>query len=284
MEIIIRPESPSEQGKIMMKNMILVVEVVIILLLITGCSFSDKFYDPSKNYNAIEGVISKDIWFTHKGTKIHTLLLLPEESISRQRVLILIPGKGGNVSEWYKFALPLVDAGYHVWLPDYPGHGLSEGKPSHKAVYEAINPVVGEMINHEIVRNKATAIWGFSLGANLAAKLAVNYQDSIKGLIIDGGCSSFEDVAVGTTEGGSFWVRLFVSSPYPAKNSIRFLTEGKTLIIHSEEDVVMPFEMGQLLYENAGNRKKFWPVTGEHCRTIHNETDNYIEKIEWIFA
>ena len=260
-----------------------IINILSISFLLAGCSFSDKFYDPDKNYKKIENVDYQNIWFSYKDTKIHTLLLIPEKEKANQRVVFLIQGKGGNASDWYEFAIPLVEAGYHVWIPEYPGHGLSEGQPSHRSVYRAMNSVVGDMINHTAINNLDIAFWGFSLGANLATKLSVNYQDHSKGLVIDGGCSAFEDVAVGTISGGSFWVRLFVASPYPARDNIKHLTKGKTLIIHSEEDKVMPVEMGNLLYDNANNQKSKWIVNGEHCKTIFNETDTYIEKLEWIF-
>jgi hypothetical protein len=188
-----------------------IIYIIPISFLLLGCSFSSKFYDPCKNYKKIENINYQDIWFSCKDTKIHTLLLVPEIDKSNQRVLFLIQGKGGNASDWHEFAIPLVKAGYHVWIPEYPGHGLSEGQPSHKSVYKAMNSVVGDMINHNSINNFHIVFWGFSLGANLTTKLSVNYQDYIKGLVIDGGCSAFEDVAVGTINEGSFWVRLFVA-------------------------------------------------------------------------
>jgi uncharacterized protein len=252
-------------------------------LLLMSCSFSSKFYDPSKNYRPIENINSQDIWFEYKNLKIHTLLLFPEEDIALNRLLILLQGKGGNASDWSEFAMPFVKKGYHVWIPEYPGHGLSEGKPSHRKVYKSMNSIVGKMIELEVVNSFDKAILGFSLGANLATKLAVNYESYVNGVIIDGGCSAFDDVAVGTTEGGSFWVRLFVSSPYPAKQNVTQLSNSKLLIIHSVDDSVMPIEMGELLYNNSNSEKKIWKVDGAHCQTIFNKTDEYIKKIEWIF-
>ena len=252
-------------------------------LLLMSCSFNNKFYDPSKNYRPIENIKSQNIWFEHKNLKIHTLLLFPEEDIALNRILILIQGKGGNASDWSEFAMPFVEKGYHVWIPEYPGHGLSEGKPSHRNVYRSMNSIVGKMIEHEVVNSFDKAILGFSLGANLATKLAVNYESYVTGVIIDGGCSAFDDVAVGTTERGSFWVRLFVSSPYSAKQNVTQLSKSKLLIIHSVDDSVMPIEMGELLYDNSNSEKRIWKVDGAHCQTIFSKTDGYIKKIEWIF-
>lgn len=236
----------------------------IIGLLLMSCSFSNKFYDPSKNYLPIESVNSQDIWFEYKNLKIHTLLLFPEEDIALNRLLILLQGKGGNASDWSEFAMPFVKKGYHVWIPEYPGHGLSEGKPSHRKVYKSMNSIVDKMIELEVVKGFDKAILGFSLGANLATKLAVNYESYLNGVIIDGGCSAFDDVAVGTTEGASFWVRLFVSSPYPAKQNVTQLSNSKLLIIHSVDDSVMPIEMGELLYNNSNSEKKIWKVDGTY--------------------
>ena len=145
-------------------------------LLLISCSFSSKFYDPSKNYRPIENINSQDIWFEYKNLKIHTLLLFPEEDIALNRLLILLQGKGGNASDWSEFAMPFVKKGYHVWIPEYPGHGLSEGKPSHRTVYKSMNSIVGKMIELDVINGSDKAILGFSLGANLSTKLAVNYK------------------------------------------------------------------------------------------------------------
>ncbi|GAB6090739.1 alpha/beta hydrolase [Spirochaeta dissipatitropha] len=259
------------------------IVVAVIGSLLSACAFTDQFYSPSDVFEPIEGVDHRSIWFEYQGSRIHTLLLEPDQKIANQRVLILIQGKGGNASDWYKFAVPIVEAGYHVWIPEYPGHGKSEGQPDHKSVYNAMNAVVEEMLEHNAIEDYKKAFWGFSLGANLATRLAVNYQDSVEGVIIDGGGSAFEDVAVGAVEGGSFWVRLFVASPYPARDNVKELNKGKTLIIHSVDDQVMPIEMGRLIHENAANETKIWEVPGEHCMTVFNEPEEYTEQLDWIF-
>lgn len=259
------------------------VTILSISMLLCGCSFSDKFYEPSTDFQEIAYANFEHIWFNYKNTRIHSLLLLPEADKCNGRALILMKGRGGNASHWYEFAMPMVQAGYHVWIPEYPGHGLSEGKPGHRSIYRSMHAVVGEMIDHGPVSKLDLAFWGFSMGANLTTKLAANYQNRIKGVITDGGCSAFGDLAVGTTEGGGFFTRLFVASPYPAKKNVMQFPGTKLLVIHSEDDEVMPIEMGELLYNNAVGPKSFWRVSGGHCHTVHIFPDEYLTRLEWVF-
>ena len=91
----------------------------------------------------------------------------------------------------------------------------------------------------------------------MVSKLVKVFENEITGLVIDGGCTSFEDVAVFHSETGKFWVRMAVSSPYPAKENIRYLQKTKLLIIHSKDDSVMPIWMGKELYRLANCKKEF---------------------------
>lgn len=254
----------------------------IMIIFITSCSFSENFYDTESTYKTVESVKHESIYFRKDDYRLHSLLLIPETPLNR--FVILIQGKGGNSSDWSKSAISLVEEGYHVWLPDYPGHGLSEGTANHSTVLDAVSHMMAEILKYREYESFPKVIWTFSLGTNLAVKLAKEHEKEIEGLIIDGGCTSFEDVAVSFSEAGKFWVKLAVSSPYPAKTNIGYLKDIKLLSIHSKDDKVMPIRMGRELYNLANCEKTFWETDGAHCEAINLYTEFYLKQFDKIFS
>src|SRR6056297_1376465 len=95
------------------------------IFFIAGCSYSKRFYHTEYPYRDI--IIKKhtDIWFTIKSKRYYSLLTHPCPVERSNGLILLIPGRGGNTSDWQFYAKFLTDRNYHVWIPDYPGHGRS---------------------------------------------------------------------------------------------------------------------------------------------------------------
>lgn len=251
----------------------------IILIIISSCSYNSSFYYTKSEYNEIKDIKYEDIYLENEqGSKLNAVYLEPEGEI--KGAVLLIHGNGGNVSGWINSIEPLAKAGYRTLVFDYQGYGKSEGKPTHKNVVTDSELFLNYLISRKASKNEKLVVWGVSLGGNLSVNIANRNQDKIDALIDEAGFSSHSDI------GTEFmpWIlkpiaRLSIKSPYKSKVLISEL-KMPILIIHSIEDKVVPFKMGEKVFANANEPKEFWQIKGKHCYAIRDYETQFIQKLE----
>ena len=118
-------------------------------------------------------------------------------------------------------------------------------------------------------------IYGQSLGGHLAAVVAQQRQDDIDALVIEGAFSSHKDIASKTA---GIFGRIFVSEKYSAFKSIQEYKKP-VLVIHSTEDEIIPFKMGQKIFENANAPKEFYEIKKCHICGPEFYADSISQKI-----
>jgi pimeloyl-ACP methyl ester carboxylesterase len=142
-------------------------------------------------------------------------------------------------------------------VADYRGYGASDGKPTiSNMVGDAHTIFKGfkEIIGREGFKD-SLFVMGRSLGSVPAVELAYNYQDEIRGLIVESGAANnfrrmWEYLDVAGRE-----VDLSEESPFLNKVKVRQVLKP-TLIIHGEYDQIIPVTEGEELYKNSGSKDK----------------------------
>lgn len=275
----------------------LFISLMLVLVGLTSCEFNGKFYYPQKiSLPFSTPVISKEngdtIYtmsvladsippvFTSKnvekiefdyhfesvlikstsGNKIHGWFIEPVDSARNNVTLFFLHGNGGNILSYLSLVFPFVEQGYQAFLFDYSGYGLSEGKPSRNNVYDDANSAFKHLVSRDEVKGTKIVVYGQSLGGHLTPSIALQNHNEISAVVIEGAFSSHKDIAA---KGAGIFGRIFVRETYPAKNLISKLSIP-TLIIHSTDDEVIPFKMGEKLYQNANDPKELFVIDGCH--------------------
>ena len=119
-------------------------------------------------------------------------------------------------------------------------------------------------------------IYGQSLGGHLSAVVAAQRQNDIDGLVIEGAFSSHKDIAANIA---GIFGRIFVNEKYSAVKSIKDYKKP-LLVIHSTEDKIIPFKMGQKIFDNANSPKEFFEIKKEHILGPKFYTDEISKKIK----
>jgi fermentation-respiration switch protein FrsA (DUF1100 family) len=178
--------------------------------------------------------------------------------------IIWCHGNGGNFSYGYDVAGQFRKLGLSVFLFDYRGYGKSEGRPDSigvmldaEAAYRYVTHDLNVLPSHLI-------ILGESLGGAPAIRLASRHDCAA--LITQSTFTSIRDMA-----GVQFpyfpWLRFFVRTNFPNAEDIARVRAPK-LLIHSRTDEVVPFWMGEKLFERASAPREMWVID----RANHNET------------
>ncbi len=279
-----------------MKNTIL----VFLLVCATSCSFNRQFYQPDKFPQGVKEVriFNKEgndtvvlhfegddhrAYFTDrddkpknvgfqlqtvpftgaKGNKLYGWFLKPNDLPNPKVTLLFLHGNGGNVLNHLTIARHLVQKGFQVFLVDYSGYGFSEGKPTRKNMVTDATAALNTICSRSDVKNTKVVIYGQSIGGHLAAEVARRNENKIAGLVMEGAPSSHKDIAAHMIHPFGFAARLLVHERYKAYKSVRDYHKP-ILVIHSSEDEVIPFAMGNKIYRNANSPKSFFEIKHEH--------------------
>lgn len=194
------------------------------------------------------------------GTRLHGWFFSLQ---GKNPCILFCHGNAGNISHRIENVKLLVDYGLQVFIYDYRGYGRSGGRPSETGIYQDGLAACDYLVKRKKISPDRIIIFGRSLGAAVAMEIAT--KRDIRSLIIESAFTSTKDMAK-----SMFLFQLlspFLPPHYNNLEKIRAVTVPK-LIIHGEIDEIVPFSMGQRLYQTASDPKYFLPIRGAG----HNDT------------
>ncbi len=203
-----------------------------------GLAYEDVFFD-SRDSHGLHG------WYIpHQGSK---------------QTLLFFHGNAGNISHRGDSVEIFHRLGLNVFIFDYRGYGKSQGKPDEQGLYKGARAAWRYLTDERGLKQQDIILFGRSLGGVIAAELASEVEPS--GLILESAFSSAKDMA-----GVVFPVisRLIVLR-YEF-NTLAYI--GRVicpmLILHSPDDEIIPFRLGEKVFQAANEPKSFFRMRGSH--------------------
>jgi fermentation-respiration switch protein FrsA (DUF1100 family) len=163
----------------------------------------------------------------------------------------------------------LVDKGFNIFIFDYQGYGRSQGEPTIAGVHRDAEAALETLLSMPQVDKEQIIVLGQSIGGAIAVYTVANtpYKDRIAALVIDSAFSSYRRIAreklaqVFITWPFQYPLSLFFNDDYSPVKWIKKVAPVPLLIIHGEQDPVVPGHHGQMLYDTALQPKDFWKTT-----------------------
>jgi fermentation-respiration switch protein FrsA (DUF1100 family) len=197
----------------------------------------------------------KDAYFdTEDGEKLHGWLFQGAEG---GPVILHSHGNAGNISHRLDLVHPFLAKGFSVFLFDYRGFGKSSGRPSETGLYRDGAAAWTYLVEKEKIAPERIVLYGHSIGGAVAIEVAL--QKKVKGLVIESAFTSTKDMARTMPLFALFSPLL--PAHYSNIEKIGRVSVPK-LIVHGDRDEIVPFSMGQRLFEAAAGQKFFYPVKG----------------------
>ncbi|MBK9048590.1 MAG: alpha/beta fold hydrolase [Bacteroidetes bacterium] len=218
----------------------------------------------------IESVVFK----SSSGNNLNGWLIKPK-NLTPTITILHFHGNAGFILSQYQAITPLLNYGFQAFVFDYSGFGFSAGEATRNNVLLDGNSALTYLKSREDVKGTKLVIYGQSLGGHLAAVVAQQRQDDIDALVIEGAFSSHKDIASKTA---GIFGRILVSEKYSAFKSIQEYKKP-VLVIHSTEDEIIPFKMGQKIFENANAPKEFYEIKKCHICGPEFYADSISQKI-----
>ncbi|MDF7823664.1 alpha/beta hydrolase [Pontiellaceae bacterium B12227] len=183
--------------------------------------------------------------------------------------LLFSHGNGEDLSVVLPFVEQFRDRGCSVFMYDYRGYGTSDGAPSYRKVKDDAEAVYRWLTEEQGVAPEKIIAQGRSLGGALATRIAAHHP--VGGLILE--CSFASALRVKTG------ISLL---PWDKFNSEKLMTQVNcpVLVIHGENDHVVPFSHGKKLYAAAPDPKRFlWIEDARHMDYAYVAEERYFDII-----
>ena len=240
-----------------------IVSVLLIILLVNVWMYFQQpamtFYPYRQLYQTPDdwGLAYEDVFLTTPDeTRVHGWYLPREGS---QRALLFMHGNGGNISHRRDSLDIFHRLGFNVFIFDYRGYGRSEGVPGERGLYEDAATAWQYLVDQRGFASDDIVVFGRSLGASVAARLAAEVGPA--GLIMESSFNSARGMAQSVLPLLSRIVVMrfnFNTAAYVRR------VMCPVLVAHSPDDDIIPFQLGQVVYEAANQPKAFLTMQGDH--------------------
>ncbi len=183
-------------------------------------------------------------------------------------------GNGGNRSFWLPNIALLHGFGVSVFIFDYRGYGESQGKPSERGLYLDAEAAWTWLVDTQHVPPSRVVVWGESLGGGVATWLALHHPP--EGLVLESTFTRLADV-------GAFhypWlpIRMLCNQRFPSVDRVGRITCPK-LFMHGQADQVVPYALGNALYNAAAPPRLWLNLRGGHNADLLNQDPLVLETI-----
>ncbi len=220
---------------------------------------STSIFHPSRDVRmapAEFGLNFEDIYFkTPDGLKLHGWLLKQKGA---QSTFLYLHGNAGNIGDRLEKVSLLMQSGVNVFLFDYRGYGLSQGRPSEAGLYADTLAAYDYLKSRSDIDPRRLMAYGASLGGVCAIDLATKRK--LSAIVID---SSFPSAADMSKVFYPYLPTFFLSIKMDSISKVSSITIPK-LFFHSPEDDVVPYALGKKLFAASGEPKTFVSTSGRH--------------------
>ena len=214
-------------------------------------------------------------FFAEDGVELHGWLIsAPTRRSTSPDTLLFFHGNAGNISHRRESIAIFTALGLDVLIIDYRGYGRSDGSPSEQGLYADAAAAWTWLTRTRAIPAEKIVIFGRSLGGALATQLAARTQPAA--LIVESSFDRLQSLAETHYPLLSHLIPLryrFASVEHMAA------VRCPVLVLHSPDDQVVPYRLGQRLYEAASEPKVFVELHGDHNQGFLRSQPQYQEAL-----
>ena len=239
----------------------------------------------------------EEVYFPSRdGLRLHGLYL---PGRANSPVLLLLHGYYRSLAEPFSLGCELNRLGYHVFLFDFRGCGLSAGRFTTLG-YREVADVLGAVdYLHERLGPRAVGVLGISMGAVAALRAAPDCP-GIAAIVADSAYADLRDTIRHKTREtlrlpplvGLGWASIRIGewlsggdlAAVRAMDAVARLAPRPLLLIHGERDDYLPPDNAQRLFAAAGEPKELWLAPGSgHAMARLDHGREYVARVHGFF-
>jgi uncharacterized protein len=209
--------------------------------------------------------------------------------------VVQLHGNAENISTHFTSLAWMPARGFNVFTFDYRGYGASEGSPTLEGVQLDIDAAMQTLLSREDIDKDRVVMYGQSLGGALAAYHVAHSpnRDGLRALVLESAFSDYVGIVREKLADHWFtwpfhWIpELTVDDRFSPLPSMARISPLPLLVLHGDQDPVVPVQEGRRLYEAALEPKQLWIVPGAgHIQTMRNpaERDRLVAYLRELLA
>jgi fermentation-respiration switch protein FrsA (DUF1100 family) len=255
-----------------MVNLLLTAVVALIVLVLAVRWFEPRFtFFPlagEQDTPASLGMSFESVTLSTKDGEQLRAWFLP--SATPRALVVYFHGNGGNLAVWMPILVGIQKQRFSVAAIDYRGYGASSGRPSEQGLYRDVDAAL-EWSGDLVKAGVPVIYWGRSLGTTMAAYAAATRRPD--GLILESGFASARSLLRASPP--LAFLALLSTYRFPtAEYAGR--TGCPTLVMHGDDDRVIPFSNGRQLFESLPEPKRFHVIPrGDHNDVTPPDPERY---------
>lgn len=220
------------------------------------------------------GMVFEDVFLeTSDGLKLHGWFV---PAPHHDCLFLFCHGNAGNISHRLENIEMLNQIGFSVFIFDYRGYGRSQGRITEQGFYLDAEAAYLYCARRAESEKTKLVIFGRSLGGVAAVHLASSYPCS--GVIVE---STFPHL--GAMAKRHFFlpgIGNLLSGRLNAIEKIR-LIQVPLLVIHGDQDDIVPIELGRELFHASETTKSFFTIEGAgHNDTFYVARQAYFDRLK----
>ncbi|HUP44423.1 MAG TPA: alpha/beta fold hydrolase [Thermoanaerobaculia bacterium] len=206
---------------------------------------------------------------TRDGVRLHGWLFrAPQQN---GPLIVWLHGNGGNITNRAPMAAEFARRGIATFVIDYRGYGRSEGRPTESGLYRDALAAYDYALSTLHARPEDVVMYGESLGGPYAAYVAKHRK--VGAVVIENSFPSLADL------GNALYAPIPIGWTAPrAMRTTDWLNEAgvPVLVMHGRRDQIIPFSLGERLYEGLNVPKEMLvSEIASHSEIPAVETERY---------
>lgn len=236
--------------------------------------FRSKTLPPTTPFVSEKVAINELSFVSTDNAHLHGLHLKPTNPVG---VILYFHGNKGNVATWQDWAEQMaIRTNHEVIMMDYRGYGKSTGERQFDAMLNDVSLFYAYA--KKLYPADKIVIFGRSLGGAFASYCADKFP--CRFLVLESTFTSLAEVVKHKTK--VFSLEMILNFPFESLSKVK-RQQSPVFVIHGDNDKLIPFQMGQQLFDAApSDQKRFFKMPNGGHNDLHTRTD-YWQAIDAIF-
>ena len=210
----------------------------------------DLLYHPTENnYDGDKLTVNIQEVKIVTDDNIDLLAWYHNKDINKFKTILFLHGNAGSLENRIHKINHFEDMNINFLLLSWRGFSGNKGKPTEKGLYQDARSAVKWLVKQGVIEENII-IYGESLGTGITTEIAQN--KNFAGIILETPFTSM--VAAGKSKYPIFPIKLLLKDKYESEKKIKNI-KSPVLIMHGEEDQIVPFWMGEKMFKMANEPK-----------------------------
>jgi fermentation-respiration switch protein FrsA (DUF1100 family) len=274
--------APRRRRRVVVTGALLVASLAVVSN--AGCADS-LFYKPdARIYRSIEALGGREVSFRagEDAPRLQGYWLEVPEDLPVRGTIVFCHGNSQNLTAHVPEVAWLPARGWRVLLFDYRGYGRSEGRTTRAGTVADACAAIDLALARDPER---TVVYGHSLGGAIGL-VATARRPAVRGIVAEATFPSYRAVAAAKVPPGLGWLAwLLVSGGEDPEDALAAIPPRPLLVVHGTADPIVPFRLGERLYDDALEPKALHVVEGgRHGSPWHVQRRQFEQVLLTFFA